>query len=110
MNYLIIASIVAITYYGHVENKHGKYGRIGILFDPGGHRIVEVYRDSPADKAGLHRGDIVVFVNDKDITGPAYTLINLTVRRGRDIFTVIIERVPAELIDSKHPLPHEKKN
>lgn len=111
MKSLIIASILAVTYYGHVENRHGRFGRIGILYNPGDHAIVEVYKGSPAAKAGLKRGDTVVHVNDKDITGPAYTLVNLSIlKKDGQMVTVVIERVPAELIDIDHPLPHENKH
>lgn len=100
---------MVMTYYGHVEQGHGKHGRIGILYNPADHHIVEVYKGSPAEEVGLKRGDVVVFINDADITGPAYTLLNLTIRRGQAIFTVIVERVPSEQIDVRHPLPHENK-
>lgn len=115
--FLIVTSLLFIfvlpasaVYYGYVENKHGKWGRIGVLYNPGDQNIVEVYRQSPADLAGLKRGDIVIYVNDTDIAGPSYTNVNLTIRRDKEIFTVIIERIPASEIDVDHPLPHENKH
>ena len=37
----------------------------------GGAQINEVSEGSPAEKAGLHKGDIITNVNDQKITGPA---------------------------------------
>lgn len=108
MKSLLLVSLIAITYYGYVEKGPHMHGRVGILYNPVDHHIVEVYRGSPADLAGLKRGDIVKHVNDVDIAGPSYTKINLTIQRGSEILTFILERIPDKLIDLKHPLPHEK--
>lgn len=92
-------------YYSHVEVGHGAKGRIGIKYDPVKHKIVTVYHNTPAEEAGLLPGDIVKHINDKDIKGPSYTKVNLTIKRGNVIFTVEIERVPCEQV-----LEDDKKN
>lgn len=96
---LLILVTALCMYYGGVQQGHGNKGRIGILYDPVHHRIVKVYKGTPAWEAGLRVGDIVRHVNDKDITGPSYTFVNLTIKRGENIFTVEIERIPREYID-----------
>jgi C-terminal processing protease CtpA/Prc len=107
MNILIPLMFVATMYYGSIEQGGHTHGRIGILYNPVKHDIVEVYIGSPADKAGLMRHDVVLHVNDKDITGPAGTFVNLTIRRETVKFTVVIQRVPDKEIDVRHPKPHE---
>jgi C-terminal peptidase prc len=59
-------------------------------------RIIEVYEDTPAQKAGLRAGDVLVRINDKPVQGlaldemttlvrgPVGTEVQLTVRRGDD--------------------------
>jgi carboxyl-terminal processing protease len=59
-------------------------------------RIVEVYENTPAQKAGLRAGDVLVRINDKSVQGmaldemttlvrgPVGTEVQLTVRRGDD--------------------------
>jgi len=46
---------------------------LGVITEPteGGAQINEVSEGSPAEKAGLHKGDIITNVNDQKITGPA---------------------------------------
>ena len=100
---------ITLTLYGNVENHHGAKGRIGILYDPVHHRIVKVYKYTPAAEGGLHAGDIVKHINAADITGPSYTKVNLTIKRGNQIFTIELERIPNELVDT-HQVQDEEKN
>ncbi|NIS30982.1 MAG: PDZ domain-containing protein, partial [Actinobacteria bacterium] len=39
--------------------------------DEGGARVTHVMDDSPADRAGLRRGDVIIGFNGKTIRGPA---------------------------------------
>jgi membrane-associated protease RseP (regulator of RpoE activity) len=111
MNHLLsLGLLIAITYYGSVQTGHSDKGYIGILYNPVGHKVVKVYKDSPAAKAGLLPGDIVKYVNDKDIVGPCYTKINLTIKRGNETFSVVIERIPNEYIDRKHAIEDKSKD
>ena len=96
---------VIAVYYGNVQCGHGSKGRIGIKYDPVHHRIVKVFQNTPAATAGLKPGDIVKHINDKDIIGPSYTYINLTIQRGTTIFTVEVERIPRELVNEHHTVP-----
>ncbi len=78
------------------EDMSGKFEGIGALVkqaDGGGILIVETFENSPARKAGLQKGDVIVSVDGKDITkmsleeaimlvrGPAGTTVTLTIRR-----------------------------
>ena len=74
-------------------------------------RIVEVYDDTPAQRAGLHAGDTLLRINDQPVAGmaldemtglvrgPAGTQVSLTVRRGDDPaeLTVLVQRAEIHL-------------
>lgn len=97
---LIAVSLVICMYYGNIQTGHGSHGRIGIQYT--GRRIVKVYLNGPAAEAGLLPGDVIKRVNAKSIQGPSYTKVNLLIKRGNSIFSVEIERVPWEDVDTKH--------
>jgi len=107
MKLISLGTIAVLTYYGFVETGPHTHGRIGILWNPVDHSVVEVYRGSPAAVAGIKRHDIVKHVNDVDIAGAAYTKVNLTIKRKEEILFFEVERIPDKLIDVRHPLPHE---
>ena len=60
----------------------GRFSNTGNIFG----LIEYVYPNTPADKAGLKRGDIIVLMNGKDITEDNYTQLlyapNLNISRG----------------------------
>jgi carboxyl-terminal processing protease len=74
-------------------------------------RIVEVYDETPAQKAGLRAGDILVRINDKAVAGlaldemtglvrgPAGTSVTIVVRRGSDpqLLTFTVQRAEIHL-------------
>lgn len=110
MKILLATALTVAMYYGSVQQGHGAKGRIGILYDPVHHRVVKVYGNTPAEEAGIMPGDIILHVNDKDITGPSYTKVNLTIKRGKRVITFEIERIPRELVDeSKYNEVHPEK-
>lgn len=94
--------IIACTYYGYVECGRGVPGLIGIEYNPPRHQVVGVYRNSPADKAGILPRDVVLHINDVAIHGPAGTKINLTILRKQQVLGFEIERIPAKEIDFRH--------
>lgn len=55
------------------ESTSGEYSGIGAVLQvdktSGLVRIVNVYKDSPAEKAGLRKDDLIEKVNDKDVAG-----------------------------------------
>jgi len=106
-------------YKEFLQSTAGNYSGIGVLVkenkDKQGIIIVKVFPGSPAEKAGLKNGDIIVKVNGEDITGlpieavtpkikgPAGTKVKLTVLRGEDLLDFEVERqtihIPAVLKD-----------
>ena len=74
-------------------------------------RVVEVYEDTPAERAGLLPGDVIVQINDKPaagltldeltamIRGPAGTTVQLGVRRGDapDVLVLTAQRAEIHL-------------
>jgi C-terminal processing protease CtpA/Prc len=97
MNKLLL---VAVLLYGHASYSNVK-GRIGILYNPGAHTIEKVYCDTPASSAGLRHRDKVIKYDSDEIRGESGTFVTLTVKRGNEILTFIIERVPATDINEK---------
>ncbi len=86
------------------SNPHLSGIGVDVLPDPNGLRVVDVFPGSPASKAGLSRGDVIVEVGrtslanrsaDFDsslIRGPAGTNVSLTVMRGGQRRSVSITR------------------
>lgn len=84
----------------------GEYTGIGAWVDTTGEFLVIIspMPDSPAETVGIEPGDVVVKVNGEDMTGldpvvvldkilgPAGTKIQLTIRRGDEMFDFIVER------------------
>ncbi len=95
------------------EDTTGSFTGIGALLEdaPGGARIVRPLPNSPAARAGLQPGDIIIAVDGKSlervsldeavrmIRGPRRTTVRLTIRRNGvdEPFTVAIER---DLVES----------
>jgi carboxyl-terminal processing protease len=89
-----------------------KYVGIGISVSARGTepRIVEVYEDTPAQRAGLQPGDVLLSVNGQSVSGlhldemtglvrgPAGTPVNLVIRRGdADPMPVTVQRAEIHL-------------
>ena len=86
----------------------GKYSGIGAeiqqLVETGEIKILEVYKDSPADKAGLKKDDIIFKVNGEEIKGLSAadvsskvkgeqgTKVDLTIKRGEETIDVTLTR------------------
>jgi carboxyl-terminal processing protease len=76
------------------DNPHVDGVGIDVLPDPKGLRVIDVYTGSPAERAGLQRGDVIVGVGSTAlagrtalfasslIKGPPGTRVSLTVDRG----------------------------
>nr|MCR5455724.1 PDZ domain-containing protein [Bacteroidales bacterium] len=60
----------------------GEYAGIGANFDTirSQYVISSVYKDSPADKAGIVIGDIILKINDKDLAGKSYDELDLILK------------------------------
>lgn len=102
------------------EDIKGIYGGIGVLIEQkGGHTVAAtVFRDSPADKAGMLVADIITHVNGEDVAGlwvtdivakikgPVDTPVKLTVYRPttEEVLDLDIMRK-----DIKYPSVFEEK-
>lgn len=87
-------------------DRAGSFSGVGISIQPerGGLRITEVFDNSPASRAGLAVGDLIVAVNDRTLVGvPQQTSTNLikgrpgtdvklTYQRGKTTKTVTVTR------------------
>lgn len=89
------------------ESTEGEYSGIGVVFSQNMNTkistAVRVYKDSPAEEAGMEKGDILYKVNGRDITseeltdvvneirGEEGTTVELTVMRGSDMKEVTME-------------------
>ncbi len=71
-------------YKSMLEDNAGKYVGIGALVSKneknGIISIQRVFKSSPAEKAGLKRGDIIVKVNGKDVTGEDLSKVVLKIK------------------------------
>ena len=88
------------------ESLEGSFTGIGVAIEkcPEGIRIVRVYADSPAERAGLWDGDIILAVDGvstlgkeadavaPEIRGPEGTTVTLTIQRLSDKMEFTIER------------------
>lgn len=100
------------------EDQSGSFEGIGALvtMEEGALSIVSVYKDRPAEKAGLRSGDVIAQVDDtlienmsiyeaiSLIRGPAGTPVRLKVyREGEEPFEVDVVRakIDIELVESK---------
>jgi C-terminal processing protease CtpA/Prc len=67
------------------------YGGIGIEISNG--RITRVFRGYSAELSGIKEGDILISTNSQDILGEPGTTVRLTILRGEDGNSKIIEVV-----------------
>jgi serine protease DegQ len=74
-----------------------------------GSLIAGILRDSPADKAGLKAGDILVAINDKEVTDSESMLNLISVLKPKEKATLSIIRneklIKVELVIGKRPIP-----
>ncbi len=70
----------------------GEYTGIGVSINNNDKAISKVYRDTPASKAGLQEGDVIVGFNDQDVTElSASEIVNL-IKKCNDSFTLKVSR------------------
>lgn len=92
----MISSIIGLLLSGQLSSE---YGRIGILVNHQTHGIIKVYRVSPAQEAGIQRGDTILEcdgVKGHDIVdGSAGSFAYITIKRNDQILKFIVKRVPS---------------
>lgn len=101
-----------------VLSKLFQNGILGIEFVNNAHHrpiISTIYPDTPAAKAPLQKGDIVLKVEEKEttsltkeqvyhlLTGKPKTTVRLTLLRGNLIFKKTLQRMDVVDLDKKHP-------
>lgn len=93
-------------YARYEEAKNSEFSGVGlgVQRDDDGLRVAQVYRGSPAERAGLKRDDVIVAADGKRlkgkpetastalIKGPPGTKVTLTVKRGDREFRRTVER------------------
>lgn len=102
----------ADDYQKLVNSEEGRYYGVGLVptMEPSGYiQVEEVYPDSPASNAQIVVGDLIVKIDDIDITtetydeavsllqGDAGTKVNLTVRRENEDVSMEITRRQVEI-------------
>ncbi len=76
-------------------NLAGEYTGIGIeiVSVEKGNQIVSVYSDSPAEKAGLKAGDIIIKVDDMDTKEKSIDEVSNYIKKGKkEEFTIVVLR------------------
>lgn len=110
------AYMTAEEYDSYEESITGEFEGIGIVFstdNDGNYTVIQVYKDSPADKAGLKSGDLLLKADGKyydtmeemsaHIKGKAGTIVKLTYSRDGKENTVPIKRdkIVSQTVESK---------
>lgn len=70
----------------------GKYNGIGVYINKETKAITEVFADSPASKAGVMVGDIIIGVNDTDTTNMETSEIVALIKKNNSDFTLKLNR------------------
>ncbi len=102
----------ADAYQKMITGEEGRYYGVGIVpvMEPSGYiQVKEVYPDSPAANAQIVAGDLIVKIDEIDITTETYeeavkllqgdvgTKVNMTVRRGNEDVSMEITRRQVEI-------------
>lgn len=77
------------------EKLDSQYEGIGIQIT--GNIIYDVFEDSPAEKVGIKKGDIIKQIDDIEITLENYKDITDRIKEDRDEFRLLVERDGEEL-------------
>lgn len=74
------------------ESLSGEYNGIGVSINNSDKSIVKVYSNTPASKAGIQEGDIIVGFNDTDVTNMTATEVVNLIKSSNDYFTLRLQR------------------
>lgn len=70
----------------------GKYNGIGVAISNEDKSITKVYDDTPASKAGIQAGDIIVGVNEVDTSNISAAEVVNMIKSNKDYFTLKLKR------------------
>lgn len=92
----MIEYMICLALEGQVsKSSPGAIGIIGVYNTPIGRIVKEVYKDSPAERAGIREGDKILFVNGDrcgKIKGEPGTEVIITISRGSELYEYILKR------------------
>ena len=74
------------------EALSGEYKGIGVSINNTDKSIVEVYKNTPASKAGIETGDIIVGFNNTDVTNMSATEVVEMIKNSTGNFTLQLKR------------------
>lgn len=109
-------------YTKFMEDNQGEFVGIGVQIGAkdGMVAVIAPIENSPAEKAGIKQGDIILKVEDMDVTadnmdkavsmmkGTEGEAVNITIQRGKDIKEVTIVRSKIEIISVKGEMIDDK--
>ncbi len=75
-----------------MEQLAGEYKGIGVSINNSDKSISKVYDDTPASKAGLQVGDIIIGFNDKDVSNMSASDIVSLIKESNTSFTLKLNR------------------
>lgn len=70
----------------------GEYTGIGVAINNEDKSITKVYDDTPASKAGILEGDIIIGINDKDVSDLNATEVVNMIKSHKDYFSLKLKR------------------
>lgn len=74
------------------DSLSGEYTGIGVSINNSDKSIVEVFEDTPASKAGIEAGDIIVGFNNTDVTSLSATEVVDMIKNSTGNFTLRLQR------------------
>ena len=74
------------------DSLSGEYDGIGVSINNSDKSIVEVFDNTPAKKAGLKVGDIIIGFNNTDVTSMSATEVVNLIKNSKDSFTLRVQR------------------
>lgn len=74
------------------DSLSGKYTGIGVSINNNDKSIVKVYDNTPAKKAGILVGDIIIGLNNTDVTNMSATEVVNLIKNNKDTFTLKLQR------------------
>ena len=70
----------------------GKYEGIGISINNETKTIIKVYKNTPASKVGIKENDVIIGINDEDVSNLTGQQIVTKIKNFKDNFNLIIKR------------------
>lgn len=75
-----------------ISKLSGRYTGIGVAINNENKTITKVYENTPASKAGILEGDIIIGLNDQDVTNITTAEIVNLIKTNKETFTIKLKR------------------